>query len=41
MTQVDGWRLQRLIDGDYTVFTIGNPLRIWILHRLIVGDYID
>ena len=33
------WRLHRLNVGDYTVFTIGNPLRVLGLHRLNVGDY--
>jgi hypothetical protein len=47
ITQVDCWRLQRLIVGYYQVFTMRNPLRVceitqvdcWILHRLVVGDY--
>jgi hypothetical protein len=35
-----------LIVGEYTVFTIGNPLRNlrihrfwWRIHKLIVGEY--
>jgi hypothetical protein len=46
ITQVECWRLHRLNVGDYTVFTMGNPLRdsrLYIfwgrLHRLNVGDY--
>ena len=46
-TQVECWRIHKLNVGEYTVFTIGNPLRNlriptfwWRIHELNVGEYI-
>jgi hypothetical protein len=45
-TQVECWRIHKLNVGEYTVFTIGNPLRNlgihsfwWRIHKLNVGEY--